>query len=806
MIATILLALPLSSPPALPQVPVWNEVTPGAAPGTEAELVLDAANSTPARTTLELRVHGFWSETIVGPDSATYQRLTFPGLGWTDVVGDPELPVARTRIGVVTPAASATLTGTTLPQGEVSFAAVLVHPLPVLALDSPGTGDPDGTPEQWPTLSPVYGSSTLHPASAATPLSPVVTRFGSLESAAVELFPARWEPDTLRLHVAPVLRASFDHPGTPSLQAPISPDRTAVAKKTHVNWVMIEAFNHPSLDGIVDRYLIVTRESLVPALDDFVLHRKRRGSDVDVHAFPDAQAVTPALLEATIATWWESGSAAQDAFCLLVGDTDSLPYDEPGVPGVTIFSDTPYWNAGGQAGEDRAIVLGRIPTNVANRVEAQLAKSIAYENDHDPTHDFGRALLVTHTGGYASQADAIEKLLIDAGNPVQLATAVGSDPAVDNAMLAAELAQSPGLLCYRGHGTSLAFPDWNTLGEDFLAPDLAAGGGAMPPLVWLIACNQAQDSSGTSALAELWMDDANGAAAVLAMTANVPRRPNDTLAEALFQGAFVDGLRTHGALLALARDRQWQLHGAQAELSLAAQVFLGDPALTVRSQAGPPPFQLLSPDPIPASGQPQPVTLQVLDAQGFGVPGVRVGAFKASFLPEVDDEVLTSGITDQDGSVTFPGPFTLGCWDWSAKDPDGSVAEETVGTQTGSFTSLGDGLEGYLGNAPVLSSGSPLAPGTSLTVNLDAARPVTTGALFISFTDQPMPALGGIFHTYPQAISAPIATGPIGNWVYQVAAVPALPSGFELYWQAWLIDPDAVQNVAFSNALRSEVP
>src|SRR5262249_33122122 len=109
--------------------PVWVPFD-GSSPGTPADIVLDAANSTPASTRFDVFIHGLWRTERVGAGGAVYQQISVPGLQSVYAVGAPELPVYRFDLGIVTGAAQATFDEVTVFSEQV-IPGILPWPHPI---------------------------------------------------------------------------------------------------------------------------------------------------------------------------------------------------------------------------------------------------------------------------------------------------------------------------------------------------------------------------------------------------------------------------------------------------------------------------------------------------------------------------------------------------------------------------------------------------------------------------------------------------------------------------------------------------
>lgn len=92
-------------------------------------------------------------------------------------------------------------------------------------------------------------------------------------------------------------------------------------------------------------------------------------------------------------------------------------------------------------------------------------------------------------------------------------------------------------------------------------------------------------------------------------------------------------------------------------------------------------------------------------------------------------------------------------------------------------------------------------------MQLTDALPGTFGLLSVSFVDSKLPLFGGIVHPALPVANIPVSVAADGSWTFELEKWSyGLAPGTELFWQAGLIDPAAVEGIALSNALQSIQP
>lgn len=120
--------------------------------------------------------------------------------------------------------------------------------------------------------------------------------------------------------------------------------------------------------------------------------------------------------------------------------------------------------------------------------------------------------------------------------------------------------------------------------------------------------------------------------------------------------------------------------------------------------------------------------------------------------------------------------------------------------QTGVFTSLDGALAGGAGTPRLRGTGVPAA-GNAVSVELGQAVPSAPLWLVVGLARLDAPFMGGTLVPMPDLIVGGLATSPAGLLSLPATWPAGLPSGFEIYLQAWIVDPAAPRGLAASNAL-----
>jgi len=120
------------------------------------------------------------------------------------------------------------------------------------------------------------------------------------------------------------------------------------------------------------------------------------------------------------------------------------------------------------------------------------------------------------------------------------------------------------------------------------------------------------------------------------------------------------------------------------------------------------------------------------------------------------------------------------------------------------WTDVGHALAGTLGPASLQAQGL-LAEGTPVVVTLaetESGLPVT---LVVGLAELGAPFKGGVLVPQPNLLVAGLVSTST-NLVLGGTAPPGMPSGIELFVQAWIVDAAGPKGLAASNAVRGTVP
>lgn len=796
------------------QAQTWVPLVSGSPPGTPATVTLDAAASTPQTTWIDVRVFGYWQSIVTVAGSGTFQRIEVPGLGVYGQEGAPGLPAFRSRLGVVTNASTLAPTSTQIVS-QVVLSGVNPYPTPQEEQDEnpdpgAGPGDPDGSPEVFVQDLAIYGANALWPPSHTSSFVITDIGLGGLRGGDIELYPFRVNPQTQQLVAVTHLRVRFDHGGVATQQPALTSESDGLIEATCFNYPEIEPWITADTPAAGNRYLIVTKSAYVPTLQSFIDYRKACGYVVTVIT-TDALAGTCISIRTAIAQWASAGNPSASRYCLLVGDESEIPL----CPSPTVnvkMGDDAYGSPAGVADLVEEVFVGRLSVDSTNDLANQLNKIRAYELDQDPNSPYDRAVLVAHKEGAPGKYEGAHETVANAAYAVQpLFTKIyGSQFLSSNIGIRAALSSGCGVLAYRGHGSTNTFYDWNVQGQNFHKDELLLlNNQPTEPVIWSFSCtnsNIAYDTGSVDCIGEAWLENPfNGAVAHYGSTTTSGTSQNHVLDREMFKAIYGLGLTTHSHAIAYAETKMNQ---EKPGLNSWMYHLLGDPVMKVRRKKPKPLFLTLPPVVPTCTGPSCTLTVIVKDGNGIPQPGVLVSAWKPSWPPTANDEILASATSGTGGVAVIPlGPQTLTTIRVTGRDDEGNVATGTVKVKNGAWTALGGGKYGGNGKAPALGGTGTLQIGQPANINLHDAPPSAMCLLIVSTNETPTPFFEGTLHAFPIVSTIALFSDAAGNLPIPIPAWPAsIPSNTTLVLQYAIDDPGASLGVGLSNGLRADTP
>lgn len=188
------------------------------------------------------------------------------------------------------------------------------------------------------------------------------------------------------------------------------------------------------------------------------------------------------------------------------------------------------------------------------------------------------------------------------------------------------------------------------------------------------------------------------------------------------------------------------------------------------------------------------------DASGHGEGATPLGS-----LTVVTDAAGHAKVDAMLNAVVAPGAFVSAlATDVVASSTSEFAANVTVTGSSSLWGNLGQALAGVGGTPQLVGSGT-LTNGSTLTWSLTQAKPLAPAWMVLGFQTLGLPVFGGTLVPSPD-ILLPLSTNGAGALTMALTVPQALPTGFELVVQTWILDPAGPAGFAASNAIAAIAP
>jgi len=635
--------------------------------GTPAEVKL-VSGSDDQQTVIDVVIHGFWMEDVLGADQHSYQRLSFPGLGIMGQAGAPLLPAVQMCLAVPTSAE-----GVTLDRVEIlntrSFSNMQIYPQPI-----PERDHPEGDPEIFQIDEQLYASSGPWPTDFGPRGRPVEAADRWIPRANFEAWPCKWDPATGELQVYDQMRLLLGHQGT-TLQFPTGTIEEAhLAATLFDNWKVVGHWfpsNGIHYDG---QYLFLYPEADQTAIQPLVDQKKARGFKVTEYTLESVGNTCSEIRDA-IKKWYNTSPIGYDHYALLVGDDADIPLCSS--PQTKWAGNVPTDDLYGSINGDdlnEEVWVGRLSVDGADDLSNQVAKILNYENGRDFTWPYTTVGLAAHKEGAPGKYEGAQESVRTASYSVtpNFVTLYGSAGTMDSDVRDL-IDNGAGIICYRGHGSTAAWSGWNTSFESFGSSDISVlANTPRTPVVWSIACNN-NDIRVADCVGERWMEETNdGAVAHYGATVPSWTIANHELDRGLFKAVFEDGITGHAQAISAAED---QMVAANEEDNAWMYMLLGDPEMKIK-RLGALDWAVIMPEALQVCPDGCGLTVEVYDREGLAVKEALVSVWKRANNGKLasGDEVFTNTYTDAGGAASLSvSPSTEGEMEVVVRDLDGNV-------------------------------------------------------------------------------------------------------------------------------------
>ena len=658
------------------------------------------------------RVHGFWVEPHRNADSEidlSYLEIRVPGMGVTDQLGLPQLPLIRTALGLTGKTSTIELAAPDLRQyATFDNALILPHQGPDLEPVG-GEGQPmpfkidenfyRTHPDAWPAGAGMAAAGPDH-------------MFGTIPYATPTLQMFKYEPGKNQLQVAREIEFDLIYRTEASEQISLSRTwaRAAGDFLQNYDWLVEKEIITPFI-AWKGRYLIIHPESWLEQLEPLITLKRERGYLVDRITIEEIDSADSEDFFSSINDWYFGHPAIEEKYVLLVGDTSLIPHRQTSVTdtfGAIGSSDMRYSFLHSEFSP--SLWIGRFPAETDSECKIMVDKSVAYQTQMLFDTDFYEtATLAAHPGEADAYLDCIDTIMaqthlyerprnfIDRGGD----TADGKDELVISDIDDKHV----GLVMYRGHGSTSSWSPWDFDNQRLNDTDLSTlTNTTYNPVVFSVSCSNHGIQDNPEASGREWRYyEAAASAGVGAMHPSY-RPQNNTFAEYAWVWLQSDSVHSIAATTMCALNSAASTHGDQwSRWNQQVYSVFGDPEMRVYNDA---PFQIIVDFPGLEVLHPEvPFQMEVFDDLGRRVSDAIVT------LSGPEGPIFT-GLTEPNGSFVIPAGLDLGGHDelsiraW-VDDRNGIDFVSAIMVDTGSAVPEdldGDGRVGGADLAQLLSS------------------------------------------------------------------------------------------------------
>ncbi len=582
-----------------------NTLTPGwnSLGGNRGEI--SAVNASPSGATsvgIDFTLPGFSTQRVLR-DSKTWHNITFPDQCNADVIGAPDLPLMRRYIAV--PKGSSVKVEILDVKFEVfDIAAVQPHQRPLLEMESPAD-------RVFAIDKRIYSTDSFYPGKWASVLKTIVMH--GVHLALLEINPLRYNPVTGKLQAASEItcRVTYNGGRTGStLKFPSNLEKVVEALAINYNFMPYRPV--PTKAKMNNRratdYLIISDGAFVnsSSLKNLTDYYTAAGYSPEVKNVADLNSDTNTIKQ-YIQGIYDQGELD---YVLLIGDLPSIPqkrmrdFHDPlfGAYYDTLPSDAWYFFLDGT---DYAadVAFGRFPATDQTELDYMITKTLDFHNRKYPGDWEKKVMMVAHgthypTGTYTVCSRGIMRHNYTLETPV-MDSIFGSTKInghdVGNADVTAGINEGRLVVNYRGHGQPTCWRDWNKTGgvdcDKYSTTHAAAlQNGHKTPVVFNIACSNANMLYSEHCLGEAFICQEQGAVAVLGCTKPSNTDANNIIDSSLFLGTWDKGIKSLGVLVNYAMLEGIKAYPGMAEggsgtRNAATYTLFGDPLLSLFREA-----------------------------------------------------------------------------------------------------------------------------------------------------------------------------------------------------------------------------
>ena len=608
-------------------------------------------------------VHGFWVEPHRNADSEidlSYLEVRVPGMGVTDVIGRPQLPLIRTALGLTGKTSKIQLVAPDLRQyATFDNAPILPHQGPDLEPFG-GDGQPlpfkidenfyRNFPESWPTGAGTAAAGPDH-------------MFGTIPYATPTLQMFKYDPGKNQLQVAREIEFDLIHRPEAMERMELSRSwmRAAGDFLQNYDWLLEKDIINPFV-AWKGRYLIIHPKNWHDQLKPLITLKKERGYLVDRITIEDINSADSEDFFEAINDWYFGHPAIEEKYVLLVGDTSLIPHRQTSVTdtfGMIGSSDMRYSFLHSEFSP--SLWISRFPAETDAECKIMVDKSVAYQTQMLFDTDFYEtATLAAHPGEADAYLDCIDTIMAQTHlyeRPRNFIDRGGDTPDGKDELVISDIDDKHvGIVMYRGHGSNSAWSPWDFDNQRLNDTDLSTlSNTTYNPVVFSVSCSNHGIQDDSDAIGREWMYyEAAASASVGAMHVSY-RFQNNTFAEYAWIWLQSESVHSIAATTMCALNSAASVHADQwSRWNQQVYSIFGDPEMRVYNNA---PFQIVVDFPGLEVLHPEvPFELNVLDDLGRRIPEAIVT------LSGPQGPIFT-GLTEPNGSFVIPAGLDLGAQD-----------------------------------------------------------------------------------------------------------------------------------------------
>jgi len=587
----------------------------------------------------EISISGVWLEPVAMQGNE-FTRLTIPGSGYTDVVGEPLLPVVR-RLLTVPEGVQLTAEIDGLPR-QLPLADVVMD-RPLLPLQ-----------ESVEKLPGALDNATLQFSAAAylTDGFAPATSIRLVESGylagqrlvMLEVAPISYNPVSETISIYDSLTFNVGFKGGETAYTALTVAKDAALQHLPVEVPNVEA---PAFATDPGRLLIVVHDDFVANMTPYIAHKTGLGWTVDV-ADTSTAGTTNGIIRSYIQSRYDDLATRPDAV-LLVGDTDRIAHFTgfgTGTPPTDL-----YYGCMEDGGDwQPEFPVGRFSVANTAQLDGLIAKTIWYETSASGAwmnhatfmagqdqHDVSEGTHNYVIENYLDPQDYVSDKLYE------------STYGATTQDVRDSLNEGTALGVYSGHGSSTSWADGPVFSQSDVR-NLANAGEY--PLIFSFACVTGAYHQSES-FTETWVRQANKAAVIaVGSSVNSYWTEDDILERKLFQAIYEEGYVTVGNAWLRAKDLYREHFGSGGRTQRYFEMYniLGDPTLRVLGLG----FSITSPADLPRAyaSKSYEYTLQVSEGVGPYTWSVVSGELPDGLNLDADTGLI-SGVPSGTGTWQF---------------------------------------------------------------------------------------------------------------------------------------------------------